>query len=185
MPYWNGGSSNWTTSLALLCSSSRERGGEAEEKKNEGVSRRRGDKKLGQVRQVTAPAVPEGSPVANAFCYPRYVDGINTRRVIFLLLRFKEKKTPKWSRGGFCRNEKIVASVSSTRPTCTKCLSRAVINSFPRWRGRCLVALSATPFIALFSLHVHVCHVISCFGMNANFNSVHEKRAESQPKRRF
>ncbi len=70
--------------LGLTRTRRRER--EGERKKPEGVSRRRGDKKLGQVRQVTAPAVPGGFSVLAAFCYFRFVDEINTRRVIFLLL---------------------------------------------------------------------------------------------------
>lgn len=68
-------------------------------------------------------------------------------------------KIPKCSRGGFCRNEKIVASVSFTSPSCSKCLSRAVINSFPRRRGRCLPALTVkTVYLAGFSL----CSLMSC-----------------------
>lgn len=51
--------------VALLRLTRTRRGG----KKQSGVSRRRGDKKLGQVRQVTAPAVLGGFSVAAAFCY--------------------------------------------------------------------------------------------------------------------
>lgn len=75
------------------------------EKKREGLEKERRPK-LGQVRQVAAPAVPEASPVANALSYLRYVDAINRRRVILLLLRLKKEKT---------RSDREAVSVETTK----------------------------------------------------------------------
>lgn len=61
-------------------------------KKTRGSREGEATEKLGQVRQVrqvTAPAVPEGFPAAAALSSPRCVDGRSTGRVLFLLLRVK------------------------------------------------------------------------------------------------
>lgn len=109
MPYWNRRGAAAAERRRLRSSRERER---ERERKGRGGSRE-GEatkKKLGQVRQVTAPAVLSRGRFYGGTGFEGGRGGgcigeINTGRVIFfLLLRFE---TAKCSRDGFCRNEII------------------------------------------------------------------------------
>ena len=81
----------------------RHRQGERERENRGGLVKERGDKKLGQVRQVTGARAGRlfFFPVVAARRYFRYVDGIKTPGVIFFFSPKEKRKTKsmKCSRG--------------------------------------------------------------------------------------